>query len=103
MIGSSTPTSACRVMLRSPLRFALSGDLSDLRPKLRPTEPVHRPGRRARPTARSASIPALVARSALRLEVRLDEPQPLVDAARHLGEQVGGVQVAQLVGLVDAL
>ena len=35
--------------------------------------------------------------------MRLDEPQPLVDAARHLGEQVGRVQVAQLVGLVDGL
>src|SRR6516165_6707139 len=42
-------------------------------------------------------------RLSLRLEVCLDEPQPLVDAARHLGEQVGRVQVAQLVGLVDAL
>src|SRR5215831_2860988 len=60
------------------------GDLSDLRRKLRPTEPAQLPGRRARPAARSASIPARVARSALRLEVRLDEPQPLVDAARHL-------------------
>ena len=28
------------------------------------------------------------ARLPLRLQVGLDEPQPLVDAARHLGEQV---------------
>jgi hypothetical protein len=33
----------------------------------------------------------------------LDEPQPLVDAARHLREQVGRVQVAQLVGGRDGL
>src|SRR5262245_6775782 len=33
-------------------------------------------------------IAELALRSAFRLEVRLDEPQPLVDAARHLGEQV---------------
>src|SRR5262245_65739215 len=37
------------------------------------------------------------------VDVRLDEPQPLVDAARHLGEQVGRVQVAQFVCLVDGL
>jgi hypothetical protein len=33
--------------------------------------------------------------------VRLDQPQLVVDAARDLGEQVGGVDVAELVALVD--
>jgi hypothetical protein len=35
------------------------------------------------------------------LEVRLDEPEPHIDAARDLGEQVGGVGVVEGVGLVD--
>jgi hypothetical protein len=42
-------------------------------------------------------------RSALGLQVRLDEPEPLVDAARHLREQVGRVQVSQLVRLPDGV
>ena len=33
----------------------------------------------------------------------LDEPQPLIDAARDLGEHVGRIQVAKLVGFVDRL
>ena len=37
----------------------------------------------------------------LALPVRLDEPEVLVDVARDLGEDVGGVGVAGLVGLVD--
>jgi len=40
---------------------------------------------------------------ALRLKVRFDEPQPLVNAPRYLSEQVSRVQVAQLVGLADRL
>src|SRR4051812_12014031 len=41
--------------------------------------------------------------SALGLQVRLDEPEPLVNAARDLRKQVGRVQVAQLVGRLDGL
>jgi len=33
--------------------------------------------------------------------VRLDQPELVIDAARGLGEQVGGVDVAELVALVD--
>src|SRR5690349_6576651 len=51
------------------------------------------------PTA--PTLPGWPSGSALRLEVRLDEPQPPVDAARHLGEQGGRVRVVQLVGPVD--
>jgi hypothetical protein len=36
------------------------------------------------------------------LQVRLDEPQPLVHPARDLGEHVGGVLVLELIRLVDA-
>ena len=35
------------------------------------------------------------------MEMCLHHPEPLVDAARNLGEHVGRVQVTQLVGLVD--
>jgi hypothetical protein len=37
------------------------------------------------------------------MEMCLHHPEPLVDAARNLGEHVSRVQVTQLVGLVDAL
>src|SRR5262245_40371717 len=36
-----------------------------------------------------------------RLEVRFDEPEPFVDAARDLREEIGGIEVAEIVGLVD--
>jgi len=49
------------------------------------------------------TMPVRALRSSLRLQVRLDEPEPLVDAARDLGEQVGRVQVAQFIGLIDGL
>ena len=35
--------------------------------------------------------------------MRLDEPQPLVNAARYFGEQIGRIEVAQIVGFVDGL
>ena len=53
-----------------------------------------------------ATLPAIREKyfaSALGLQMRLDEPEPLVDAARDLREQVGRVQVAQFVGLLDGL
>jgi hypothetical protein len=40
--------------------------------------------------------------SSLGLQVRLDEPQPYVDAARHCREQVSRVQVSQFVGLPES-
>ena len=39
--------------------------------------------------------------SALGLQVGLDQPQPLVDAARDFREEAGGIDVAEIVGLVD--
>src|SRR5215813_4186880 len=39
--------------------------------------------------------------SAVRLQVCLDEPQPLVHPAGDLGEDVRGVRIAELAGLVD--
>src|SRR5262245_18673236 len=41
-----------------------------------------------------ASLHPAASGSSLRLQVRLHEPQPLVDAARDLREQVGRVEVA---------
>src|SRR5690606_29701270 len=48
-----------------------------------------------------ASVAATLGGSGFGLVVRLDEPEVLVRLARDLGEQVGGVRVAQLGRLVD--
>ena len=39
--------------------------------------------------------------SGLVLQVRLEEPQVLVDLAGNAGEQVGGIRIAEIAGLVD--
>src|SRR4051812_32894850 len=52
---------------------------------------------------RVTSAPFRMTRSSLGLLVGLDEPQPFVHAARDFGEQVGGVAVAEAVGLSDRL
>jgi len=38
-----------------------------------------------------------------RLQMCLKEPQPFVDTARDFGEQIGRVQVAQVICIIDGL
>src|SRR5438132_1418851 len=47
--------------------------------------------------------PVSLLRSSPALQVRLHEPQPLVDPARDLREEVGRIQVTQVIRLLDGL
>ena len=90
-----------------PVRLA--GSLYNMYDPRNGTTPHFPAARRFRSRSAITHLPRLTSargigsdQSAL-LDVRLQEPQRLVEVARGRGEDVGGVGIAGLVGLVDRL